>query len=260
MPFTASHVAAVLPFARTPLIPSALVVGSLVPDLPVLFQLPFYANTHSVWGVFVTNAAVGFGLLVVWYLLLAEPLYAMSPSILRQRLPVPDPGSVLRATDWPRRLLLTYASLVIGAATHVTWDAFTHPYRWGSQHIDWLATAHGPMLGTSWAQYGSTVLGAFVIAVWLILWWRRTEPRDAAAADSPVAALALGRAASWAIWLLPLMAGASAAAFVARIVLAGGAGPLETAFWIGSYGASTSLTVVVALALGWQLRRVLRTD
>ncbi|MEE2045837.1 DUF4184 family protein, partial [Nocardiopsis tropica] len=38
MPFTLSHVAAVLPLARTRLPPAALVVGSVVPDLP--YYLP----------------------------------------------------------------------------------------------------------------------------------------------------------------------------------------------------------------------------
>lgn len=33
MPFTPSHVAAALPFLRTPLIPAALVIGTMTPDL-----------------------------------------------------------------------------------------------------------------------------------------------------------------------------------------------------------------------------------
>jgi hypothetical protein len=38
VPFTPSHAAAVLPFLRTPLTASALVIGSITPDLP--FYLP----------------------------------------------------------------------------------------------------------------------------------------------------------------------------------------------------------------------------
>ncbi|MEI5672079.1 MULTISPECIES: DUF4184 family protein [unclassified Nocardioides] len=34
MPFTLVHPAAVLPLVRTPLVPSALVLGSVAPDLP----------------------------------------------------------------------------------------------------------------------------------------------------------------------------------------------------------------------------------
>lgn len=250
MPFTASHVAAVLPFVRTPLIPSALVVGSILPDRAVLFPVSVYGYSHSVSGVFGTNALVGFVVLAAWHVLLAEPLCAMSPAALRRRLPVTVPGAWLATSGWPRRLLLTYASLVIGAGTHVMWDEFTHPNRWGSQHIAWLAASHGPMLGTTWAQYGCSALGAIVIAIWLTLWWRRTPPREAAVTGSK---------ASWAIWLLPLVAGAGAAAVAARAVLAGGAGPRQAAFWIAASATSTGLTVVVVLALGWQLNRVLRT-
>lgn len=252
MPFTASHVAAVLPFVRTPLIPSALVVGSMVPDLPLFSPLPIYSHTHSVLGVFVINAAAGFAGLLVWHALLAEPAYATYPQALRRRLPPPDPRSVLRTTGWPRRLLLTYLSLVIGAATHVTWDAFTHPGRWGSQRIDWLAEYHGPVLGTTWAQYGSTVLGAAVIAVWLVRWWRRTPPRDPADAAQGESAPAVGRLA----WLIaPLLGGTVALTVTSPLVLDHGSSLHRAVFVAVTYGIATTMTVALLLAIGWHLRR-----
>jgi hypothetical protein len=65
-------------------------------------------------------------------------------------------------------------ALVVGAATHVLWDEFTHPGRWGTQHIGALRTDWAGLAGYRWAQYGSGVLGGVVIAGWLIRWWLRT--------------------------------------------------------------------------------------
>ena len=46
-----SHIAAILPFVRSPLTPTPLVVGCMVPDLPY-FLLPGIARelTHSIAG------------------------------------------------------------------------------------------------------------------------------------------------------------------------------------------------------------------
>jgi hypothetical protein len=63
---------------------------------------------------------------------------------------------------------------VIGAATHVVWDSFSHPGRWGTDRIAWLRAEHGPFMGYTWVQYGSGALGLVVLAVVLGRWWRRT--------------------------------------------------------------------------------------
>src|SRR5215207_10039344 len=39
MPFTPSHMAAALPFVRTPLIPSAIAIGTMAPDVPYFVPL-----------------------------------------------------------------------------------------------------------------------------------------------------------------------------------------------------------------------------
>ncbi len=242
VPFTASHVAAVLPFVRTPLIPSALVVGSMVPDLPMFFPVLSYGQTHSVAGVAVIDAAVGVGVLLVWHLLLASPLYATSPQTLRRRLARPDPGSLFRKLGWPRLLLLTYVSLVIGAATHVAWDAFTHPR--GGRHIAWLAEPHGPLDGHKWAQYGSTLLGAVIVAAWVAHWWRHAPARDVP-----------DQAPGVVLWLIPPLAGGVAAAVVAGTV-ARDAGLHWMAFRAVTDGIATTLTVALLLAIGWHVRRL----
>jgi hypothetical protein len=59
MPFTTSHVAAILPFARA-LVPAALVVGSMAPDL--FYSVPTDVSrelSHSLPGFITVDLALG---------------------------------------------------------------------------------------------------------------------------------------------------------------------------------------------------------
>ena len=49
MPFTPSHAVVALPFVRTPLVPAAIAIGAMTPDLPLFVRvlLPRYAVTHD---------------------------------------------------------------------------------------------------------------------------------------------------------------------------------------------------------------------
>ena len=49
MPFTPSHAVVALPFLRTPLVPAAIAVGAMAPDLPLFLRgMPLhYGLTHS---------------------------------------------------------------------------------------------------------------------------------------------------------------------------------------------------------------------
>lgn len=189
MPFTGSHPAAVVPLMRLGLVPSALVIGSMAPDLPYFLPLGIDSHTtHSTSGVLGIDLLLGMASVVVWYLLVGPLAVALAPAALRARLPPASPllgpaptprsagsagsaaaGSVLGR--W-RRVLLLILSLWVGAATHVVWDEFTHIHRFGYRHVAWLAQTHGPMDGYRWAQYASGLLGALVIALAILHWWR----------------------------------------------------------------------------------------
>lgn len=85
MPFTPSHVAAVLPLARTGLPPAALVVGSVAPDLPYYLPLPVAAaTTHGPAGLWL-DVLLGGAVLVVYAYVLRPPLHALAGA--RTRFP-----------------------------------------------------------------------------------------------------------------------------------------------------------------------------
>ncbi|MGW8557825.1 DUF4184 family protein [Streptomyces tubercidicus] len=174
MPFTLSHAAAVLPAlrrtgtARGPLVASALVAGSFAPDMTYYADslipgaMAFGEVTHAPSGVLTVDVLVTVALVGGW-LLVREPLIALLPRAWRS--PV---HAFVRGRPWrPRglRQLLTLAawfvvSAVLGATTHVVWDAFTHPGRWGTRLVPGLDQMVGGLPVYTFVQYGTSALAA----------------------------------------------------------------------------------------------------
>ena len=242
MPFTPSHAAAVLPFLRTPLPASALVIGSVAPDLPYYLPLELPWDTHTASAVVTVDLLLGGLAWVVWHALLAEPALAGAPGALRARLAGVPLGLVVRSRSL-RGLVLTVLALVVGSATHVLWDEFTHAGRWGTEQLPALARDWGPLPGYRWLQYASGVVGGAVLVIWLVRWWRHA-PR------APLPA----RSSAWPTWVAIVGAG----------LLAGVAGALAApdvrkAAWLGAtWGGGAALAVALALAAVWQVHRRLR--
>jgi quercetin dioxygenase-like cupin family protein len=142
VPFTPSHAAAVLPFLHTPLPASALVVGSMVPDIPYYLPVEFGWPTHTALAVLTTDVVLGGLAWASWHGLLAAPALANAPAGLRARI-----GSAIglrRRLTSVTGLAWTVAALVVGSASHVLWDEFTHPRRWGTEHLPALRGTVGP--------------------------------------------------------------------------------------------------------------------
>ncbi|MET8979955.1 DUF4184 family protein [Streptomyces sp. NPDC004539] len=177
MPFTLSHPAAVLPLLRRPFGRTALVAGAVAPDMPYfvgVLGLPVGAQswyepflnattTHGVPGALTVSLPYA---LALW--LLARTAHRPLASLLPLPTPAPRPrtgGATTRRAAW------TVLSAVIGIATHLLWDAFTHHDGFVVAHTPWLTS---PMIGgLTWAralQHLSTVGGLAAIGVYA---WRR---------------------------------------------------------------------------------------
>jgi hypothetical protein len=245
VPFTPCHAAAALPFVRTPLVPSAVVVGTMAPDAfyYVLVRVP--VETHSLGAAVTVDVAVGAALLAVWHLVLRRPAVAASPAPVRERLPAPAPAPA-SAFARVRYLGLMLLSLAVGSLTHVVWDAFTHRGRWGVGLVPWLGEVHGPLEGYRWAQYGSGVVGALLLGWWFVRWYRRTPRRP-------------GRPGTWVVPARTAALGWTAVLGTAVVVgvLAGGdqlvgtapADPRGAAFVAATRGGAAAAVVATALAL-----------
>jgi len=147
MPWTFAHPAVVLPLQRLGLPLSALVAGSIAPDVPSYVPgLSIREWTHSWLGVVTIDLVLALGVFALW-------------------------TSWRRSQPTTREWQLAVPAVVIGSLTHVVWDAATHPDQWITNRVDWLREQHGPLLGHEWAQLISTVVGGLVVLAYLI--WRR---------------------------------------------------------------------------------------
>jgi Domain of unknown function (DUF4184) len=191
VPFTLSHPAAVLPLRTwTPALPfTALVIGSMAPDAE--YYLPFEPFprhlTHAFVGVPTVDLIIGLVTLIAVRLVLAAPVAAL----------VPRPWSD-RIRDWGRagvprggrQALLVVVALIVGSATHVGWDAFTHINGQVVVHVTALRDQAGHYPIYQWLQLASSVFGLVVIGIslWRHRWWGfealSPEEREAWAARS----------------------------------------------------------------------------
>ncbi|MGV9195541.1 DUF4184 family protein [Microbacterium sp. MC2] len=216
MPFTPSHAVVALPFVRSPLIPAAIAVGAMAPDLPLFLRgTPLtYALTHTHPA---SAALVALGLLLMWWAVLRPAVRELAPVWLAARLPArwdatgfdivatmrrPRAGTRLAGPDGARFAILLVTSLLLGVLSHIVWDAFTHAGRWGLDLIPALAAPWGPLPGYRWLQHGSSIGGLAVIAGWTSVWLRRRTPA------SVTRMLPAGVRVAWWLSLPLLLAGA----------------------------------------------------
>ena len=184
MPFTFAHPAVAIPLLR-PLarfgVLSALVIGSMAPDFSYFLPFPIpRSQSHSIAGLFWFCVPAGLVAYFAFQRLLARPLVDLLPAPLRVRLlPVID----ARVEAQWRAVV---ASLFVGAATHIAWDAFTHagaPLVRVSRALRFhLVTLSGyPLSVYGVVQHLSTALGFALIALWISRWFRSAEPNPDAA-------------------------------------------------------------------------------
>ncbi|GAB3876296.1 DUF4184 family protein [Terrabacter terrigena] len=242
MPFTPSHAIVAVPLQRLGLPFAAVAAGAMTPDVAVFLPgVVDYGTTHSLRGVLTVDAALAVVLVLVWWVWLRGPVVDVAPAALRHRVDVrgQQPRGSLR---W---WALVVAGALLGAATHVGWDAFTHPGAWGPEHLPVLRTQVGPLSLTKWLQYASGVLGLAGLLAWS---WRQLRSRPAVPGEPQVLA---GRSALRA---LPVVgAGLGVAVSIAT---AGSADGLHRALVraVTSGGVGGALGVLT-LAAGWTVMR-----
>ena len=251
MPLTfPSHAAAVLPLvrARSPLPPLALVVGSASPDLWYLYGA-YGRPAHSVPGLFTLCLPAGL-LALVWLQVLVLPLLErVTPRLagvewarfLTWRV---APPATLRAAGW------TLAALLLGAATHVLWDGFTHRHQWPAREL--YRDVFVPVLGRQLPlarvlQHASTLVGAGLFAAFMARVYPALPARPGPASARPFWSLAAVCAVGMAVGVAVRLQG--------RWHL----GSLEQTawalFWPAAAGLGVALTLAGAMAW-WRERRV----
>jgi hypothetical protein len=125
MPFTISHIAAVLPARRwcnrTGQF-SALAIGTMMPDLPYfLSPLAWHIHAHSLHSLVWWSGPLGALIWWLWHRFSKEALAQYLSPETRSRV-------AMRGYLCPAEIGLMHAAwlCVLGAFTHITWDVFTH--------------------------------------------------------------------------------------------------------------------------------------
>ena len=171
MPFTLSHAVIAVPIARLskqrlPL--AGLVVGSMTPDLYRLISDEEGNLAHYWSSQLYPNLILALLFCLLWYGIYRPILY---PSLnLSDPLPLQNAKSYLKFT------IALIIAILIGNATHLIWDGFTHvdfrtPFgaEFLSQSIDFFEY-HAPLHFV--LQIASSVL-VLPILVWMLLDYRQ---------------------------------------------------------------------------------------
>ncbi|MGA2727123.1 MAG: DUF4184 family protein [Terracidiphilus sp.] len=241
VPFTLAHAAAAYPLRRTRLVLSALIIGTFTPDLEFFLRFaPRGPFSHTPRGLFLFCLPVGFVVYWLFHAVVKEPSAALLPRAARERVPAdPYPLSLRQ----PLQFALVLASILVGALTHLLWDAFTHADHWPARHWPFLLQAVTlPLLGVvhvhTLLQYASSVFGCLAVFFWF-RHWARTAPiqRVPAGNTVPPAQVRIARIAVPAIALV-----GAAIRFQIGTDLARTHRGVE--FWLGEF-------VVTAISLVW---------
>lgn len=228
MPYPFAHPAAILPLARLRrAVPSALAIGSVIPDAWYFVPGLVRADSHSFAGLVTFCLPAAAAAYLVFHLLLKQPLLALAPPRLAAKLArFAAPG--LPRAPW----LAVIASMLAGAVTHVAWDALAH--------LDRVL------------QHASTLLGTVIVAAWLARTLRAAPPGapPAGSLPAPLRAALLAAflmvSAGWAAWV-----GAAEGVALSLDVAA----LRQAARAVGLAGVEALGIALLAYALLWKLVR-----
>ncbi|RAV98016.1 DUF4184 family protein [Pseudochryseolinea flava] len=173
MPFTPAHSAIVLPLLRLRwLSATGLIIGSIAPDFEYFFKASVSSvHSHTWGGLFYFDLPVVVALAFVFHLVVKKNLINNSPRFLQVRFQDTLHFNFIKylKSNWYWFLV----SALIGAASHIFWDSFTHNsgyfvhrlpfYRYS---LPWQGVKY-PMFYV--LQHVSTFVGLAAITVYVML-------------------------------------------------------------------------------------------
>lgn len=174
MPFTFSHPAIVLPLTYLPrkwFSLTGLIIGSLTPDFEYFLRMKIQSNySHTLSGLFWFDLPLGIVLAFIFHNYVRDCLFDNLPTVLKSRL------EVFKQFNWntyfKKNLIVVSISILIGAASHIFWDSFTHDHGYFVKTIPELTNTVNvlgkqiPILKI--LQHSSTLIGGLVIVFSLL--------------------------------------------------------------------------------------------
>ncbi len=180
-PFTVSHAVVAPALSRWSggrLPASAAAIGAMAPDLEYLAFLETRRTIgHTPLGLLLFCLPVSVLLLWVWHRVVKGPLGQLLPDRWAHLRPALDRPFPFGSSQ--ERALAAVAAIVLGAASHIAWDAFTHAGGAGVSLIPQLRNPV-PVVGLhayAALQYASGVFGLLLLGLSIVIWARSEPPR-----------------------------------------------------------------------------------
>jgi hypothetical protein len=181
MPFTVSHIAAVLPFHK-PLrrlgLLSAAAIGAMAPDLDFILPIRLAREqTHGRLALLTFCLPVGLATWALFQSLIKPALIEVLPNRIFARLCAEHLAARLGSVmTWFYAVL----AVLFGALTHLIWDGFTHEAGRGARILSGFGEHDTELAGSQWQlyrllQHGSTLVGAAAVVIGLWLWVRHSS-------------------------------------------------------------------------------------
>jgi hypothetical protein len=184
----------------------------MTPDLAYFVPIGITgAESHSLGGLVWYCLPAGLLAYLAFHALVRPLVVGLLPAATRARL-----GAAARrpAFSLPKAAGVA-ACLVLGAASHLLWDSFTHSTGWAVHALPTLrAELHvlerHPLPIWSLLQYASSVVGLALLGYWARQWYAATDPAEPSGASVPAVAWRLLAAA---VLLVPAAAVGTTAAW-----------------------------------------------
>lgn len=168
MPFTFSHPAIILPLInkkRKIFSATGLIIGSIAPDFESFIRInekKVYSHTWT--GMFWFDLPLALIISFLFHLIVRQPLIENLPIALEEKF------GQYKNFDWlawfKKKFVIVIISLLIGIASHLLWDAFTHLNLRSPDD-----TASMIMVGRTRLyiilQYSCSLIGLFVIVIYI---------------------------------------------------------------------------------------------
>jgi hypothetical protein len=231
MPFTISHAAAALPLRSLTRLPlAALMAGSMSPDFAFFVPDVRRFETHNLPALFWFCLPAGLAAWLFFVSVLERPTIACLPEAWRLRI---TPSDALA----PRSIFMAALGVLLGAVSHLVWDAFTHDYTPVANALPSLGYRAFFVL-----QVLSSVFGLVVLAAWAL----RIRGRPLLPATQVVPEV-LPRIANFERYLALLVIAASSG--LMGLLNLTRFGPLR----VGSFMFVLLVGAMAGAALGWTL-------
>lgn len=175
MPFTPAHSAIILPFIKINpryVSATALIAGSFAPDFEYFFKMSVDSTfSHSIRGLFLFDVPTVLILSLAFHSIVKKNLIRNFPVFLQSRL-----GQLEQFQFIPylkKHPIAFVASAIVGSASHIFWDSFTHSDGFFVKVIPFYHGSFIPYEGANYPlwyalQHVSTWVGLTIIFLYLL--------------------------------------------------------------------------------------------